>query len=281
MQKESDMKKFTVWFFIIVAIVTGHLSLLYNKAYAQEKAFSVPLGVTYNSIYWWRGIELNGKGVGVLWPKVGIEVTGITAYVTAGINQDYIMATESGDRKLAKSYHEFDYGIEYAYSNNSLSSTIGLKYTHYPFYDSAGATVDPSFIEAYVIASYAAYFMPTIEVYYDYYVEETADKTPVNQDVYAKFSLFKDLINTNNFICKTGVWVAYYNNAYLDRKGFSDAGITFSTSCDYDGVTFFSAFNYARTLTKDFNISYDSDGNGKSSKLKNHLWADFGVATKL
>jgi len=251
-----------------------------DKSYSEEKNFYIPVGLTYDSIYWWRGIELNGKGAGVLWPKIGIEVSGITAYVTAGINQDYIMATEKGDRQLAKSYHEFDYGIEYAYTKDSLSSTVGVKYTHYPFYDSAGATVDPSFIEGYVIASYAAFIVPTIEVYYDYYVEETADETPVNQDIYAKLTLFKDLVNADNFTCKTGVWIAYYNNAYLDRKGFSDTGITFSSTYDHQGVTFFSAVNYARTLDKDFYIQYDADGNGKSSELKNHLWADFGVSLK-
>ncbi|MEW6526130.1 MAG: hypothetical protein AB1444_05610 [Spirochaetota bacterium] len=252
-----------------------------DKSYSEEKNFYIPVGLTYDSIYWWRGIELNGKGAGVLWPKIGIEVSGITAYVTAGINQDYIMATEKGDRQLAKSYHEFDYGIEYAYNKDSLSSTVGIKYTHYPFYDSSGATVDPSFIEGYIIASYTAFIVPTIEVYYDYYVEETADKTPVNQDIYAKLTLFKDLVNADNFVCKTGVWAAYYNNAYLDRKGFSDAGITVSTSYVYENVTFFSALNYARTLSKDFYILYDSDGNGKSSELKNHLWADFGVSSRL
>ncbi len=257
-----------------IFIVTG-------KSYPEEKNVYIPVGLTYDSIYWWRGVELNGKGAAVLWPKLGIETSGITGYVTAGINQDYIMANENGDRQLAKTYHEFDYGTEYAFSKDAFSFTLGIKYTHYPFYDSAGATVDPSFFEAYMIASYVSYFAPTLEVYYDYYVEETADKTPVDQDVYVKGSVFKDLVSATNFTCKTGIWVGYYNNAYLDRKGFSDAGITFSSTYDYQGVSFFSAVNYARTLTRDFYISYDSDGNGKTSKLKNHLWADCGVSTKL
>lgn len=273
----STIKRTFIFFMFCVTsffFVTG-------KSYSEGKNLYFPIGLTYNSTYWWRGIELNGKGAGVLWPKVGIEIRGITAYVTAGINQDYMMASEKGDRQLAKSYHECDYGIEYAYSKDSLNSTAGIKYTQYPFYDSSGATVDPSFIEAYVIASYTAFLVPTIEVYYDYYVEETADKTPVNQDIYAKLTLSKDLVNADNFTCKTGIWAAYYNNAYLDRKGFSDAGITLSTSYVYENVTFFSTLNYARTLSKDFYILYDSDGNGKSSELKNHLWADVGVSSRL
>lgn len=257
------------------------LFIVTSKSYSDEKNVYIPVGITYNSIYWWRGIELNGKGAGVLWPKVGLEFSGVTAYVTVGINQDYMMATEEGDRKLTKTYHEFDYGIEYAYSKDSFSSTIGVKYTHYPFYDSAGATVDPSFFEGYVIASYTSYFVPTLEVYYDYYVEETADETPVNQDLYVKGTLFKDLVNASGFTFKAGVWIAYYNNAYLDRKGFSDSGVTFSSLYDYQGITFFSAVNYARTIAKEFYIPYDADGNGKANKLKNHLWADFGVSTKL
>ncbi|MCX8124545.1 MAG: hypothetical protein N3F66_10335 [Spirochaetes bacterium] len=267
--------------FILFMVCITSLVIVTGNSYSEQKKVYFPVAFTYNSIYWWRGIELNGKGAGVLWPKVGLEISGVTAYVTAGINQDYIMANEKGDTKLAKTYHEFDYGIEYAYTKDALSSTVGIKYTHYPFYDSAGATVDPSFIEAYLIASYSLYFVPTLEVYYDYFVEETADETPVNEDVYVKGTLFKELVNANNFIFKTGVWIAYYNNAYLDRKGFSDTGITFSSTYDHQGVTFFSAVNYARTLDKDFHIQYDVDANGKSSKLKNHLWADFGVSLKL
>lgn len=274
------MKKLTALFLSILAIVTINPSLVYNKGYAQEKVL-FPVGLTYNSIYWWRGIELNGKGVGVLWPKVGIEVSGLTAYVAAGINEDYLMATETGDRKLSKTYHEFDYGVEYALTLDSLSSTVGVKYTHYPFYDSAGATVDPSFIEAYIIASYTASITPGIELYYDYFVEENADKNPVNEDIYAKFSLTKECISTQGFVVKIGAWLAYYNNAYLNKKGFSDTGVTATFSYDYNGITFFSAFNYARTLAKDFYVKQDFDANGKDSILKNHLWADVGVSTKL
>ncbi|HPK44651.1 MAG TPA: hypothetical protein PLV62_06700 [Spirochaetota bacterium] len=78
--------------------------IVINNSYSAEKLLSFPVGITYDSIYWWRGVELNGKGAGVIWPKVGCEVSGVQAYITIGINQDYYMTTEGGDNDLAKTY---------------------------------------------------------------------------------------------------------------------------------------------------------------------------------
>ncbi|HPP51015.1 MAG TPA: hypothetical protein PLO73_13680 [Spirochaetota bacterium] len=267
--------------FILFMFCVTSFFFVTGKSYSEGKNLYFPIGLTYNSTYWWRGVEINGKGAGVLWPKIGAEFSGVTLYVTAGLNKDYGTATESADIKAAKTYHEFDYGIEYARGAGAISSTIGVKYTHYPFYDAAGATVDPSFIEAYAIVSASYFVIPVLELYYDYFVEETNAETPVNEDVYAKLTLFKEIVHADTFTVKTGAWVAYYNNAYLDKKGWSDAGLTFVTSYEHNGVTFFSALNYARSLSKDFYLEYDFDGNGKASTLKNHLWADVGVSSRL
>ncbi|HOE20163.1 MAG TPA: hypothetical protein PKJ69_04280 [Spirochaetota bacterium] len=271
------------FFKTILRIIIGIICccIVTNNSYSAEKLLSFPVGITYDSIYWWRGVELNGKGAGVIWPKVGCEVSGVQAYITIGINQDYFMTTEEGDNDLAKTYHEFDYGIEYSFTQNTFSSTIGIKYCQYPFYDSADATVDPSFFEAYGIVSFSYVIIPVLELYYDYYREESDEETPVNEDVYAKLSLFKEILHANSFIVKTGIWLGYYHNAYLDRDGFSDAGITLSTSYDYNDVVFFSAVNYARTLSEDFYIEYDADANGHASRLKNHFWVDIGISSKL
>jgi hypothetical protein len=265
---------------VVIAISVVTMGLMQHKVCAEESSFiRVPVGISYNSVYWWRGVELNGKGVGVFWPSVGLELgeTGFALSVAAGVNEDYLIADDSTDRDAAKPANEFDYGIAYGAEFGIVSLGAGVMYIHYPFYDEVdNDAVDPSFWEASVAVGLDILLAPSLEIYYDYYVEEDdATDNPVNEDYYVKASIGHDVIKTDSFSFSLGAWVAYYNNAYLDKKGWSDAGISLGTSSEYKGISFDSAFYYARSLDEDF-----QEANG-AGKLKNHFWAEFGVSTSL
>jgi len=258
-----------------------------KKAHAEDSFLKVPVGISYSSTYWWRGVELNGKGVGVIWPSAGLEFgdTGLSLSVAAGINEDYLVVNETGEPTEAKVYHEFDYGLAYSVSTGILSVDLGVMYIHYPFYDEADdsstdpPSTDPSFVEGSLGLGLDIPLSPALEVYYDYYVKESDEDTPQNEDYYVKFSIGHDLVSTDSFTFSMGAWGAYYNNAYFDAKGFSDAGVSLGTSSIYEGVEFTSAVYYARTLDSDFEAEYDLDDDTRPSALRNHLWAEFGVAT--
>ncbi|MFH0976980.1 MAG: hypothetical protein V1874_14450, partial [Spirochaetota bacterium] len=85
-----------------------------------------------------------------------------------------------------------------------------------------------------------------------------------------------NLISTDDgFAFSLGAYVGYYNNAYFDMSGWSDAVATAGISKNYKNIAFISGFNYGRTLGKDFReCSYNL---GK----KNHFWASFGVTATL
>jgi len=252
-------------------------------AKAEGSFLKVPVGVSYSSIYWWRGVELNGKGVGVMWPSVGLQFgeTGLSLLVTAGLNTDYFVVDKSGDKDTAKVYHEFDYGIAYSKDlGEMLSLGIGAMYVHYPFYDEVNSSAtNPSFFEGSLSLGLKTVLSPKVDVYYDYYVEEDdTTKNPTSEDYYIKFSLSQEIAKEGDFSATLSAWLAYYNNAYFDATGFSDAGVKLGLSQAYEGIAFTSGVYYARTLSSDFYRDYDLDGDGEISRLKNHFWADFGVS---
>ncbi|MEJ5361220.1 MAG: hypothetical protein WBK20_06240 [Spirochaetota bacterium] len=66
----STIKRMFIFSMFSVSIfffVTG-------KSYSDEKSFYIPVGITYDSIYWWRGIELNGKGAGVYGQRLALKL---------------------------------------------------------------------------------------------------------------------------------------------------------------------------------------------------------------
>ncbi len=277
------MKK-TVVTIIFTLFVTAGMLPAAGNVHAEDSFVKVPVGISYSSTYWWRGVELNGKGVGVIWPSAGLELgdTGLSLSVAAGINEDYLVVNETGEPDVAESYHEFDYGMGYSMSAGILSVDIGVMYVHYPFYDEgAPDATDPSFVEGSLGLGLDVLLSPTVEVYYDYYMEETDEGTPQDEDYYVRLSFGHDVISSDAFTFSVGTWGGYYNNAYLDVKGFSDAGVSLGTSSMYGNVEFTAAVYYARSLDKDFQDAYDLDDDGRTSALRNHVWAEFGVSTTL
>ena len=253
-------------------------------AFAQEEKkdesfIKVPVGLLYASAYWWRGIEFNGKGNGVLWPSVGVLLgdTGLSLNFAAGINMEDAQAEGKSARHPAKATHEFDYGAAYSRDLGELvTAGAGIMFIHYPYYDNV-YTNDTSFLEGSVFVMIKTILSPRLDVYYDYYIEENADAgkdTPQAEDVYVKLSCAQDIIKDDGFAFSTGLWIGYYNNAYLDLSGFSDLGIKLGTSKDYRGIVFSAGVYYARTLAKDFYDYYAASG---GVRQKNHFWADFGA----
>jgi hypothetical protein len=282
------MKKKTAALLIAVGMILAAMPVLAEEKSAPvEKPFlTFPVSITYYSVYWWRGVELNGKGAGLIWPQLGVNLgeSGISAFVAGGANTDYFVASDSADRKYAKTFHEFDAAVAYSGEiAGKVTLGLGMTYVKYFYYDAYDPAVkDPSFIEGALSVGLKVPLNPKIDLYYDYYVKESAAKTPVDEDYYASFSLTHDLIATEDgFKLTANPWISYYNNAYLDRKGWSDAGLTLTTTKDYKGTVFTASVNFARSLSKDFQLPADIDGNGTPGKLRNHFWAEFGVSRTL
>jgi len=271
------MKKvFLLWCMLIMVTVT---TVYTRHASAEESSVTVPVSLSYSSTYWWRGVELNGKGVGVIWPGAGLSVGDLSFNVAAGISQDWIVQEDSASKDYAKSITEMDYGVSYSLELGPAAIGLGVTYVQYPYYDEVNKeATDPSFVEGAVSLGLKTILNPKVSFYYDYYVEsydnDAGEEVPQSEDYYVTFSLSQDLISTEDgfTFTLTGL-VGYYNNAYLEREGFSDAVIKAEAAKKYKDITFVSNVNYARTLGKDF-----KDANGG---LKNTIWASFGISTSL
>ncbi|HSV97328.1 MAG TPA: hypothetical protein VLM75_10395 [Spirochaetota bacterium] len=257
-----------------------------GKAHAEEGVsfLKIPVGLSYASTYWWRGVELNGKGSGVLWPSVGLVLgdTGLSFLVAAGLNADYLYAGTSGDRKAIRPSHEVDYGASLAKHLGDLASlNFGIVYAQYPFYDdNNSAAINPAFIEGTLGIGLKTALNPRVDFYYDYYVKESAAETPQDEDYYVKFSLAQEFAKTDDSAVTLSAWIGYYNNAYADAEGFSDTGLRLGFFKDYSGTVFAAGLYYARTLDSDFWREYDPNEDGEG-RMKNHVWADFSVSKTL
>ncbi|MBP7583664.1 MAG: hypothetical protein KBA61_06500 [Spirochaetes bacterium] len=281
------MKK-SIALLLVMAALTAASFILPAPATA-ESAISIPLSVSYNSTYWWRGVELNGKGVGVLWLGAGLEIagTGLTFYVYSAISEDYLIQSDvstpdrQANRDFQKSITEFDYGASWEKTfNETITVGASFYYVHYPFYDEAGpGAPDPTFLEASVFVGYKTVLNPKITLFYDYYVEESDSDTPNNEDYYVHFAVSQALMEVQGFSFTLGAWIGYYNNAYMDRSGWSDAGANAGISFSHGDASFTSSFNYARSLTEDFQIDYSNVTD--MGILKNHMWLEFEAIYKI
>ena len=256
-----------------------------GKAIAEEGGsfLKVPVGLSYASTYWWRGIELNGKGSGVLWPSAGLVLgdTGISLLVAAGLNADYLLADRSGDHKYIRPTHEIDYGASFAKDLGDIASfSLGILYAQYPFYDDNDPdALNPAFLEGSIGIGLKSVLNPRLDFYYDYYVKEK-EENPRDEDYYMKFSLAQEFAKTNDSAITLSAWIGYYNNAYADAKGFSDAGLRLGFLKDFSGTAFGAGLYYARSLDSDFQREYDPNGDGRG-KIKNHVWVDFSMTRTL
>jgi len=256
-----------------------------GKAIAEEGGsfLKVPVGLSYASTYWWRGVELNGKGSGVLWPSAGLVLgdTGISLLVAAGLNADYLLADRSGDHKYIRPTHEIDYGASFAKDLGDIASfSLGILYAQYPFYDDNDPdALNPAFLEGSIGIGLKSVLNPRLDFYYDYYVKEK-EENPRDEDYYMKFSLAQEFAKTNDSAITLSAWIGYYNNAYADAKGFSDAGLRLGFLKDFSGTAFGAGLYYARSLDSDFQREYDPNGDGRG-KIKNHVWVDFSMTRTL
>jgi hypothetical protein len=266
---------------LVCMLIAHPAGALQNGPSGEQPFISVPVSILYTSTYWWRGVELNDKGAGVIWPSIGLGLagTGLSFVIATGVNVDSLAATDRYTREKTNKYHEFDYGAAYTSDIGDWAVIgAGLMYIHYPFYDSDGTvTNNNSFFETSFSISSKTILNPRLDLYYDCYIKENADIDPQGprfQDFYIKLSCSQDVLKAGDFSASVSAWVGYYNNPYRGRDGFSDMGLKIGTARMYMNTTFAAGFYYAYSLTSDFQVkgAYGSGG------LKHHVWADFGIS---
>ncbi|MBN2403075.1 MAG: hypothetical protein JXN64_11835 [Spirochaetes bacterium] len=267
------MKKTSIMCFVLTLALMFGLSG--TKANSEENKISVPVSMSYSGTYWWRGIELDGPGVGVFWPGAGISYGDLSMTFAAGIAETWITSEDSASEKSAKSLTEIDLGAAYTVNAEMLSVALGLMYIGYPYYNEVDPdAVEASFIEGSIVVTLKTILSPYAAFYYDYFLNERDEETPVKEDYYLKAGISHDLISTEDgFAFSLGGYVGYYNNAYFDMSGWSDAVLTAGLTKSYKDMSFTSSFNYGRTLGRDFR-DYNSG-------IKNHFWAGFGASITL
>lgn len=247
--------------------------------HADEKNIKVPISFTYSSTYWWRGIQINGKGVGFLIPGIALEFGDFSISYAAFISEDWISRESSAEEDAEKVKTEMDYGIFFSRDLEVITLSIGVLYAHYPYYDEVNPdATDPSFWEGSLAVGLNTVLSPTIEFYYDYYIEaregSDGNDVPVNEDYYAKLSLSQDLIATKDgFTFAISAWVGYYHNLYFEAEGWSDAVASMGISKEEGNFSFSAGFYYGRTLSRDFRRA--------NFGIKNNFWCDFGITYSL
>jgi len=241
-----------------VLFITVALNSVPVFATDEGTSITVPVSLSYSSVYWWRGIELNGRGVGVIWPGTGLNIGNFSLTLASGISEDWISQEEKVPKDTAKSLTEMDYGASYLLETGIVALSVGAMYVQYPYYDEVNKdATDPSFAEGSLSLGLKTLLSPKASFYYDYYVKsydnEEGESIPQNEDYYATFSISQDLISTEDgFTLAIGALIGYYNNAYLERKGFSDAVVKLEATKKYKSITVTSNVNYGRTIDSDF-----------------------------
>ncbi len=254
-----------------------------GKAHAEEGGsfLKIPVGLSYASTYWWRGVELKARAPGVLWPSVGLVLgdTGILASGCRGLDADYISAEPAAIARRITSVHEVDYGASFAKDLGDIASfSLGILYAQYPFYDDFDSTaVNPAFLEGSLGLGLKTILNPRVDFYYDYYVKESAAETPQDEDFYVKFSLGQEFAKTEDSAVTLSAWIGYYNNAYADLGGFSDAGLRLGFLKDFSGTAFAAGLYYARFARQRLPEGIRPGTATCEGKIKNHVWADFSV----
>lgn len=282
--------KYILFFYFAIFFILSGISFAKAQDSKAETAaedgaaLEIPVSFTYSSLYWWRGFVCM-EGAGVLWPGVGAVLgdSGIELNLTTGISDFWLTRDDSAVKDSAKSYTEIDYSISYSKEIDIVSISLGLLYYQYPYYDEVTAdSADPSFAEGSVSVGIKTILSPTIEFYYDYYIEARKDAAgedlPTAEDYYAKFSVSHNIISTDDgFSLSAGASIGYYNNAYYEASGLSDAIINLGFAKDYDNLSVKATMYYGRSIGKDFQDANESVGAAR----KNHFWCDFGLTYTL
>jgi hypothetical protein len=155
-------------FFISICITTMLLLFsdsFYYTAKAEESTVKIPISFSYSSVYWWRGVELNGDGVGVLWPGIGIEFMGLSITYTSGISEDWITKETTAEEDAEKVKTEMDYGASFSTDRGMLSLGFGVMFVQYPYYDKVDKeATDPSFWEGSAFLRVNTILTPTLDI---------------------------------------------------------------------------------------------------------------------
>ncbi|MBN2039007.1 MAG: hypothetical protein JW864_03135 [Spirochaetes bacterium] len=249
-------------------LVISAMTFMGKKANAAE--VSVSGSASYSSSYFWRGAVIDA-GDGVFWPGVGVDVGDLSFSLAAGVDAIMISGENSDVKDGAKSLTEIDLGASYGLTVGPLSAGFGVMYIGYPFYDEVDSEADDcSFIESSLSLSYDTILSPTLDVYYDYYLDDPASENPTSEDYYVKFSIGHDLISTEDgFTFSAGASLGYLNSPYWDQKGLSDFVLSLGIAKDYEKVSFSGGFYYGRAMSDDFET--------ETGKV-NYFWSDFGVS---
>lgn len=287
-----------------------------KKAVAEESKLSIPVLVMYSSLYWWRGVELNNTespsdSVGIVWSGFAIKYAGFSILCAGGFSEDLWRRRNTEDledpevedeteedaignnqddssRDTAKTKTEVDYGISYKLEIKPVKIAASVLYVQYPYFDEMDNShldddptvdsTDPSFWEAGLSLDVDTILSPSVEFYWDYYVEDykndKGEDVPVDEDYYVKLSVSQEIVGKKDvYSLAMGAWAGYYNNAYMELKGWSDAGGSLEISVDHESLSIFATVYYARTLDKDFVEA--------AGFVKNHTWCDFGITYKI
>jgi hypothetical protein len=269
MAMNKILNKLLITAVLFVIIAEGKL----YSPYAAERFIKVPVSFSYSSTYWWRGMQINGRGVGVLWPGIAIQLDDFSISYAAGISEDWISRESSAEEDAEKVKTEMDYGISFSRNLEAITLNIGVLYVHYPYFNEVDPdATNPSFWEGSLSIGLNTVLSPTIEFYYDYYIEaregNDGDDVAVNEDYYIKLSLSQDLIATKfGFTFTISAWVGYYHNPYFEAEGWSDAVASMAISKEEGDLSFTAGFYYGRTLSRNFRQA--------NSGIKNNLWCDF------
>jgi len=264
---------------LLIAILLVLITVPGPSAHADtEKLVSIPVSFTYSSVYWWRGVQINDDGVGVLWPGISLEIGAFSLSYAAGISEDWISKESSAEEDEAKAKTEMDYGLSFSSETEILAFGIGIMYVQYPYYDETDHdATEPSYWEGSAMIGVKTVLSPALHVYYDYFIEEyegsDGSDVPVNEDYYVKLSLSQEIIASNGFTFSITAWVGYYNNPYFEAEGWSDAVVSLWIAQELERFSFSAGFYYGRSLDRDFRRL----NNG----IKNTFWCDFGIVMTL
>lgn len=133
---------------------------------AQEKNWTVELGVDYSTLYMFRGINLLGEDQEVLTPRVVATFGNFSAYYY-GYMGKFDAFDEDGNPAGEGDYGETDFGLDYTFSfGEKFSLTLGGVGYWYDGETESGLGFADTW-ELYAIASWDVVLAPTISYYQD------------------------------------------------------------------------------------------------------------------
>ena len=150
-------------FGLTLAVLAALAAIAAAPAGAQEKAWSLDLGVDYSTHYMFRGVPLLGDNE-VITPHVTFGVGGFSAYYYGYFGDIPADFTASG---AEESYQEDDFGADYTFSiGEKFSLTLGgVSYMYSSRVEEQYGFVDTW--ELYGIASWDVLLTPTISYWQD------------------------------------------------------------------------------------------------------------------